>query len=150
MKGREIIITEDPRLHLVWIYNRIFIKPLLRYLLSYTFWSEYLLNEKSPLESSTQEERETCTIVRISALGFLRIYFYLIRYELDFEIARSETRLLPPNITWNKFCVFSKDFLDISDDAVSERYKYGELRLTRLNLYAKPIIGRFQYERVHG
>ena len=40
VKGREIIITEDPRLHLVWIYNRIFIKPLPRNLLSYTFWSE--------------------------------------------------------------------------------------------------------------
>ena len=89
-------------------------------------------------------------MVRMSALGFLRTYFHLIRYESDFEIARSEARLLPPDITWNEFCAFSKDFLDISDDAVSERYNYGELRLTRLNLYAKPIIGRFQYERVHG
>ena len=33
---------------------------------------------------------------------------------------------------------------------MSERYYYGELRLTRLNLYAKFIIGKFHYERVHG
>lgn len=68
----------------------------------------------------------------------------------DFEIARNETRLLPSDITWTEFCAFSKDFLDISDDDVSERYHYGELRLTRLYLYAKLIIGKFQYERVHG
>src|SRR5882757_2916672 len=30
--GREIVVTEDPRLHLVWINNRIFIKPLPTYL----------------------------------------------------------------------------------------------------------------------
>lgn len=37
VKGREVIVTEEPRLHLVWIHNRIFIKPLPRYLLSYAF-----------------------------------------------------------------------------------------------------------------
>ena len=34
VKGQRIIVTEDPRLHLVWIYDRVFIKPLPRYLLS--------------------------------------------------------------------------------------------------------------------
>jgi hypothetical protein len=28
VKRREIVITEEPKLHLVWIYDRIFIKPL--------------------------------------------------------------------------------------------------------------------------
>ncbi|KAH8730326.1 hypothetical protein GQ44DRAFT_701175 [Phaeosphaeriaceae sp. PMI808] len=37
VKGREIIVTEEPRLHLVWIHNRIFIKPLPHYLLSQAF-----------------------------------------------------------------------------------------------------------------
>ncbi len=150
VKGREIIVTEDPRLHLVWIYDRVFIKPLPRYLLSYTFWSEYMSNEKSLLWGSTQEEQETCSMIRMSALGFLRTYYYLIQHESDFEIARNETRLLPSDITWTEFCAFSKGFLDVSDDAVSERYHYGEIRLTRLNLYAKLIIGKFHYERVHG
>ena len=107
-------------------------------------------NEKSTLWGSNEEEQKTCTMLRISALGFLRTYYYLIQHESDFEIARSETRLLPSDITWTEFCTFSKDFSDIGDDNVSERYHYGELRLTRLNLYAKLIIGKFQYERVHG
>ena len=38
IKGREIVVTEEPRLHLVWIHNRIFIKPMPRYLLSQNFW----------------------------------------------------------------------------------------------------------------
>ena len=92
VKGREIIVTEDPRLHLVWIYDRVFIKPLPRYLLSYTFWSEHMSNEKSTLWGSNEEEQETCTRIRISALGFLRTYYHLIQHESDFEIARHETR----------------------------------------------------------
>ena len=150
VKGREIIVTEDPRLHLVWIYDRVFIKPLPKYLLSYTFWSEHMSNQKSTLWGSNEEEQETCTMIRMPALGFLRTYYYLIQHESDFEIARDETRLLPSDITWIDFCAFSKTFLDISDDVVSKRYHYGELRLTRLNLYANFIIGKFQYERVHG
>ena len=150
VKGREIVVTEDPRLHLVWIYDRVFIKPLPKYLLSYTFWSDFISNEKSILRGSTQKEQETCLMIRMSALGFLRTYYYLIQHESDFEIARNEAQLLPPDITWTDFCAFSKDFIDISDDAVSERYHYGELRLTRLNLYAKILIGKLHYERVHG
>jgi hypothetical protein len=42
VKGREIIVTEDPRLHLVWIHNRIFIKPIPQCLLSHTFWERHL------------------------------------------------------------------------------------------------------------
>ena len=57
-----------------------------------------------------------------------------------------------PRISRGKeFCRFSQKFLDIGDDAVSERYHYGELRLTILNFYAKFLLRRkFQYERVRG
>ena len=89
-------------------------------------------------------------MLRILALGFLRTYYYLIQHESDFEIARSEIRLLSFDITWTEFYTFFKDFSDIGDNNVSERYHYKELRLIRLNLYAKLIIGKFQYERVHG
>jgi hypothetical protein len=40
-------------------------------------------------------------------------------------------------------------FKDISDEAVSGRYHYGELRLTRLNLYIKILLRKFEYERVY-
>ena len=150
VKGREIVVTEDPRLHLVWIYDRVFIKPLPKYLLSYTFWSDIMSSERSLLLGSTREEQQMYSNIRMSALGFIRTYFYLIQHESDFDIARKEARLLPPDTTWTEFCAFSKDFVHISDDTVSERYHYGELRLTRLNLYAKFIIGKLHYERVHG
>lgn len=37
VKGRQIIVTEDPRLHLVWIDDRIFLRPLPQYMTSYAF-----------------------------------------------------------------------------------------------------------------
>jgi hypothetical protein len=46
VKGCEIVITEDPQLHPVWILNRIFVKPLPRYLLLHAFWKTHL-NEGS-------------------------------------------------------------------------------------------------------
>jgi hypothetical protein len=48
-----IVVTEDPRLHLVWIYDRVFIKPPVRLLLErganieaksaggYPIWRQY-------------------------------------------------------------------------------------------------------------
>jgi hypothetical protein len=33
VKGRNIVVTENPKLHLVWIKGRVFIKPLPEYLL---------------------------------------------------------------------------------------------------------------------
>ena len=89
-------------------------------------------------------------MIQILALRFLRTYYFLIQYELDFDIARNKIRLLPSNITQTEFYAFSKDFLDIGDNNMSERYYYGELRLIRLNLYTKIIISKFYYERVYG
>ena len=151
VRGRAIIITEDPRLHLVWIYDRVFIKPLPKYLLSYSFWTEYLSPEKSPFRGSDQKGQQSYSEIRRSALGFIRTYYYLVQHESDFDIAcRGESRLLPSGISWIDFCNFSKDFRHIGDNMVSERYHYGELRLTRLNFYAKIFLRKFHYERVYG
>lgn len=154
VRGRAIIITEDPRLHLVWIYDRVFIKPLPKYLLSYKFWAEFMLSERSTLLGGSLEnhsdEHQTMNKIRRSALGFLRTYYHLIRHESDFEIAcNQEARLIPAGITWEQFCNFSKDFLSIKDDSVSERYHYGEIRLTRLNFYSKFLRRKLHYARVH-
>ncbi|MCJ1225798.1 hypothetical protein MMC12_002447 [Toensbergia leucococca] len=145
VKGRAITITEDPKLHLVWIDDRIFIKPLPAYLVSHSFWADFLLSHDSPLGT----ERES---IYRAALGYLRTYYYLIQYESDFEIAcRGQNRLIPQGITWPQFCAFTASFLDvITDDDVSQRYHYGELRLTRLNLYAKVFLQKWDYEQLHG
>ena len=54
VKGRAIVVTEDPRLHLVWIYDRVFVKPLPRYLLSHLFWSQFLSTEQSILRGRSR------------------------------------------------------------------------------------------------
>lgn len=128
VKGRQIIISEDPRLHLVWHRTRIFIKPLPAYLLSHDFW-------KAHLDPKANER------LFKAACGLMRTYFYLVQYESDFRIAeRPDLRLLPGCNSFEEFCSFSSDFQSILDSSVSQRYSFGELRLSRLNMYSKVSI----------
>ncbi|KAF2022641.1 hypothetical protein EK21DRAFT_105676 [Setomelanomma holmii] len=144
VKGREIIVTEDARLHLVWIHDRIFIKPIPRYLLSHSFWENFLDQKPEALN----KERSN---IRKAAAGFLRTYRYLIRHESDFQIAQQDgLRLIPKDVDWASFCRFASDLDHIEDSAVSGRYGFGELRLTRLNFYAPLLLRKFHYEQVHG
>jgi hypothetical protein len=144
VKGREIIVTEEPRLHLVWIHNRIFIKPLPRYLLSHAFWEIYLSESSDRLGDSRSS-------IRKAATGFLRTYRHLIQHESDFNIAQQENLcLIPKDVDWVSFCRFTLELGRIKDSDVSGRYCYGELRLTRLNFYAPLFLRKFHFEQVHG
>ena len=144
VKGREIIVTEEPRLHLVWFHDRIFIKPLPLYLLSWRFWEIFLVDGSACLGS----HRDT---TRRAALGFLRTYRYLIRHESDFVVAkRDHLRLIPQDVGWADFCRFICAFDHIKDVDVSARYSYGELRLSRLNFYAPFFLGKLHFEQIHG
>ncbi|KAF5877797.1 uncharacterized protein Bfra_002165 [Botrytis fragariae] len=141
VKGREIVITEDPRLHLVWYHDRIFIKPLPKYLLSHHFWEKYLCVNRHP-------SPEQITLQK-AVLGYLRTYIYLIKYESDFRIAIDDKlRLIPPGITFLKFCDFIAHLETLLDADVAERYAYGEIRLTRLNLYSKIFLMKFSFHRI--
>ncbi|PQE27707.1 subtilisin-like serine protease protein [Rutstroemia sp. NJR-2017a WRK4] len=142
VKLRNIIISENPELHLVWYYDRIFIKPLPKYLLSFDFWNIYLMSPTSTLGL----ERE---IIRRSALGFLRTYRYLVCYESDFNIAM-EKKLLPEGTTWESFSKFASDLRKIDDTDVTGRYAFGEIRLSRLNFYIKIILGKSTFHKIHG
>jgi hypothetical protein len=119
--GRSILITEDPDEHLVWFETYIFIKPLPDFLLDWDSWNGHLCLE--------QELHE-------AACGLLLSYAWLVRHRCDLDIAR-EHGLLPKDIEWASWVTFLDTFLDnISLSTlgeVSERYKYGELRLSRLN-----------------
>lgn len=141
VKGRTVIIAEDPRLHLVWIHDRIFMKPIPKYLLSYHFWADYL-KDFSRLGHHGEG-------IQKAALGYLRTYRYLIKHESDFEIAQNK-RLIPQNVTWLEFLCFISEFDSIQDSQVSARYAYGELRLSRLNFYSRIFLHRFQYEQTYG
>lgn len=141
VKKREVIITENPKLHLVWIHDRIFIKPLPEYLLSYGFWKHYLCDEGFADGRSEQ--------IRKAALGYLRSYFYLIQHESDFRMAKDPRAcLIPSHVTWRDFCNFSADFKRIEDDDTTERYRYGEIRLTRLNFYAVFLLRQRYFQRI--
>lgn len=140
-QSRQIIANENPGLHLIFHYDRIFIKPTPAYFLSASFWT-FLRNADQ-------------TIYR-AAIGFVRSYNYHIRYELDYDIA-CEKKLIPCDSegqrdtdskllvqglhvesypTYAEFCRFIKQFHRVSNAGVSRRYHYGELRLQRLDLLA--------------
>ncbi|CAG7973165.1 unnamed protein product [Penicillium salamii] len=146
VRGRNVIITEDPGLHLVWIYDRVFVKPMPKYLLSHAFWEFYLADVNSKLILPAHQEETKKAI-----LGFMRSYTFLIRHKSDFDLATNdENRLLPKNITYSAFVKFIMNFEGIPDESVSLRYKFGDLRLSRLNFWITIFHGRFTYHNVHG
>lgn len=150
VKRREIVVTEDPKLHLVWMYDRIFIKPLPKYLLSDNFTRKYLLSSSS-LPSPLLLRPNQKTEIRAATLGYLRTYSLLIRYESDLRIAQDKNLcLVPREMCWPQFCNFTRQYLPTTSDAdVSERYRFGEIRLTRLNFYSKFFLRKSAYQRMY-
>lgn len=115
MIRREIVITEQADLHMVWYESRFFVKPLPEYLLDYDFWEKHI-----------QEPH-----LHASACGFLLSYTWLIRYPSDLTTAQ-DCSLLPWRISWNEWSSFVRDMVQ-GGFIVNDRYRYGELRLARLN-----------------
>ncbi|EEY18518.1 conserved hypothetical protein [Verticillium alfalfae VaMs.102] len=133
VKRRTIVVTEDPKLHLVWIHDRIFVKPLPRYLGDYGFWRDHICAKDGTDKQSVRVQR--------AALG--------VHPDTDFRIAKDPSlALIPEHVTWEHFCAFTGGLNSIEDREVSERYQYGEIRLTRLNFYAPFLLGRSHFQRV--
>ena len=140
MMDRDITVTEQVDLHLVWSHSKIFIKPLPTYLLDIAFWEENLCCDKELHES---------------ACGFLLSYAWLISRESDFQIASRDDqppRLLPEGLSWPQWVTFMEDFLHGIDLDASirlgfgRRYEFGELRANRLNMiYRLAPALRFRY-----
>ncbi len=141
-KGRKIFLTEDSQLHLVWEDDRVYIKPVPLWLLNYQVWLLYLspaaqeqtspnrIDPKKKDQSSflsVRQPRERATV-----LGFLRSYALLIEHYSDFVVAHQH-HLLPPAIDWISWSRFIAHFRNIGDHEVSDRYQYGQLRLSRLH-----------------
>jgi hypothetical protein len=137
VRGREVILTENPQLHLVWRYDKIFIKPIPKYLLSFTLW--HYLNVQP---AGTGE-------VRRAAIGFMRSYSYLIQHESDFDLAQVKG-LIPKAdlIIWDAFAMLIANFDKFTDADVSPRYGYGELRLTRLNFYSRIFLRKLTFHHL--
>lgn len=121
--SRDIIVTENPELHLIWGPKGIYLKPLPEYLLDAEFWKQHILSSSHPIHL----EIEQC------ARGFLFSYCALIAHYSDFRLAR-ERGLLPDTVSWGYWKTLSSEVLESHCySAVNPRYWYGELRLGRLN-----------------
>ena len=175
--SRDILLTEQMDMHLVWTTGRIFLKPIPRFLLEPKIWRSTLSSPEpcSCFKEDNDPERITAnnqgasanTIsakshsksvnkcnggLRLCALGFLFSYAALIAHESDFHIAK-EKHLFPEQVTWSAWVALVKqlDTMNIYDK-IDERFKYGELRLSRLNniyrltrwpLLLKPYMSRW-------
>ncbi|KAF8423047.1 hypothetical protein EV426DRAFT_534670 [Tirmania nivea] len=142
IRGRQIVITDDPRLHLLWYYGTVYIKPIPEYIVDDNFRKSYVIDSGDP---------ELIHAVN----GFLRSWSYLIKCQADFDIAFDQ-KLLPRQ--WRDE---SKTFHHISEfllpyrgepehEGVTKRYHYGELRLTRVNFYNRLYRHELYYHKTHG
>lgn len=168
IKRRQIVLTERPDLHLVWNYDRIFIKPLPRCLLSYSFWRAHL-HPGSAAASDTMraaglvaDESWRTQNLWLEAQGFVRTYARLITHESDFALAQKLGLLPPPppqvrgesadgvviGLDWPTWSRFIQGFALLRDAEVSPRYHYGEVRLARLNFWSRVLL-RGSYLEVH-
>jgi hypothetical protein len=139
IKKRNINIAENSSLHLTWYYEDIYLKPIPLCLFNFDFWIRNL----SPSPPQARRNQISVAVADLSpncrwALGFLRSYAFLIRYESDFRIAQRE-HLVPDNITYEAFQSFISPFRVLADTVVAKRFHYGQLRQTRLD-YAMRIL----------
>ncbi|PWY81719.1 hypothetical protein BO94DRAFT_520503 [Aspergillus sclerotioniger CBS 115572] len=142
--SRSIVVTEQMDMHLVWMNNQFFIKPLPAYLFHPDFWHPH--EQIKPGQHCCYSERIAC------ARGFLFSYTALITYPSDFHLAQQQG-LLPSTVTWERWRVFSAQFLSHHCyAAINPRFWYGELRLSRLNkVYALTRGWMFRgYSRIGG
>lgn len=125
LMNRAISLTERPDEHLVWHDGQIFLKPLPDYLLCHSFWVDHICRSRDPKTYA-------------SAVGFLLSYAWLVQYRSDFAIAKEAT-LLPDVVgfdypAWTAFISDVISHINVHTLAqVDRRYRYGELRLSRLN-----------------
>ena len=144
VRGRNIVITEKPGLHCVWNEDRVFIKPMPRWLMSHAWW-KFVKRSSEGLGPPGNCDWEA---IYRAALGFTRSYYHLVIHESDFDLAQHH-KLIPRDITLKDFQNFIDAFGDIQDASVSLRYTFGDLRLSRLNWLAKSHLGRLHYHKVH-
>jgi hypothetical protein len=134
VREREIVATEDAHLHLVWQPNRIYIKPMPACLLNYDFWATYLSEPTHDTFATLSPQTSNPLHVndRRMVLGFMRSYALLVRHRVDFKLA-CKADLLPAEISWDEWSKFIVHFRNFEDEDVSNRFHYGQLRLSRLD-----------------
>jgi hypothetical protein len=152
VKRRDIVVTEQLDLHLVWSSSSsssIYIKPLPRFLLCPTFWRTQICPRPKLYQI---------------ALGFILSYVALIEREVDYNLATNQG-LIPREVTWIGWLALVDELVCAStqakpfassavsassvqllrgDEYVNRRFHYGELRLSRLNWIYRLTRGEFR------
>ena len=148
--GREIAVTEQMDMHLVWTKGWMFLKPIPRFVLDPDFWTAHLscspgcgcLKGEGPANDNECNKQR----LRKCALGLIFSYIALVSHESDFFIAK-EKHLLPTESTWPKWRKLVQEILNHNGGAiygnVNKRFIYGELRLSRLNKIYRLTQGPF-------
>ncbi|KAI6046416.1 hypothetical protein EDC04DRAFT_3006703 [Pisolithus marmoratus] len=124
MIKRDIVVAEDPGLHLLCLSGC---------LLDYNFFITHICPNDT---------------LFTTACGFLRSYSLLIQHESDFRIAQN-LGLLPQYMTWGQWSEFAYRISNIPLSNVTERFRYGELRLSRVNLIYNVCRCRPWYYKIH-
>ena len=131
---REIIPTDQARLHLVWFGRIIYIKPLPDYFLDYDFVGDHVLPHAG---------------LKSTVVGFLRTYCDLIQSPIDIRVAH-ELGLLSKEVDWTAWFRYRESILrNTEEDDSTRRYKFGELRLSRLNIIWRLKFRQSVYFTVH-
>ncbi|KAF2021351.1 hypothetical protein BU24DRAFT_19608 [Aaosphaeria arxii CBS 175.79] len=142
LKGRTVLVTEDPALHLVWFNDSICVKPMPLALMNHDFWTRFLAaqdeDEKTGQDASMFDPKV--------ALGFLRSYGRIIKHRSDLAIA-IEKGLLPKDFEWLDWERFIGGTRTIEDHEVARRYHFGQFRLSRLNLLIRFVRPRDRDDR---
>ncbi|KAK8105026.1 hypothetical protein PG999_008385 [Apiospora kogelbergensis] len=120
VKGRQTLITERADLHLVWNYDRIFVKPIPLCLLSHAFWQTHLLAPLVAHATVGHHAARPPSAVKVwrEAQGFLRTYASLIQHPSDLHLAKT-LHLVPNNVDWNTWCRFIDGFAHLKDRQVA-------------------------------
>ena len=132
MMSFNVLCTQQMDLHLLKFSNNLLLRPLPEWIFSHCFWTRHICAHPS---------------LHRSACGFLLSYIWLITTPLDLKFAHDHD-LLPSFVTWHWWKSFVADFYENVDinslHQVNPRYRFGELRLSRIN-----TIYRIRYFSTH-
>lgn len=155
---REIIPTDQSRLHLVWFDRVVYVKPLPDCLLHYDYVHGMIrdykdLSEKDLGRLGPERERRP-EYLRQAITGFLRSYCSMVQSKTDLKVAQ-DLGLLKSDLDWAAWSAYRKSILESTkppknkDPDVTRRYQFGELRLGRLNLVYRITFRGIVYFTVH-
>ncbi|KAL7919548.1 hypothetical protein ACQKWADRAFT_315597 [Trichoderma austrokoningii] len=152
--GLDVTAVDSMEMHMLYTKNKMFIKPLARYLMEPKFWYEHLecpddcvyhdtftmLRQGAQLHNSrrfTSIRPCSHSILWRRAMGFAFSYVALVSTQSDFDIAKAKA-LIPDDVTFDDWKHFVARVLSGCGGGrilklMDKRFTYGELDLARVN-----------------